>query len=50
MHPIAAFILGLFIGGTIGAFVMCLMANASRCEKLIEDIKSKERNAENERD
>lgn len=46
MHPIFAFIIGLFIGGAIGTFIMCLMSNASRCEKLIDDIKTKERNAE----
>ena len=46
MHPIFAFIIGLFIGGAISTFIMCLMSNASRCEKLIDDNKTKERNAE----
>ena len=46
MNNIFAFIIGLFIGGALGTFIMCLMSNASRCEKLIDDNKTKERNAE----
>ena len=41
MHPIFAFVIGLFIGGAIGTFIMRLMSNASRCEKLIDDNKTK---------